>query len=229
MDLQGAQSFGEALHAAIRAAGTNQAKLAAGLGIDAGQVSRWVNNKAVPHRDTVTRIGEALGVDLSEPFTSATPDIELYVSAPITGLGKRAVRSHHDGVAQVVDSLAQHVNSRYWPGEEITDLNELLAADIATERNMKTLSHCSALLYLQFADIVRPSGALIELGVALGKKIKTTIILKSDVQQPYMLQGFAAVAANLNFLPQARIYFVEDVGAACSLVARNGRQLLGLA
>jgi hypothetical protein len=43
-----------------------------------------------------------------------------------------------------------------------------------------------------------------------------------------MLDGFGAVAASLGFLPTARIYHVESVQDAVMLIARNGRELLGL-
>jgi transcriptional regulator with XRE-family HTH domain len=228
MDAQGHATFGDALRAAIVAAHTTQAELARDLEIDPGQVSRWVNNKTVPHLDTVARIGQILGADLSASFSVSTPEYELYVSAPITGLKRQDIGTHHAAVAEVVAAARAHVNSLYWPGEEIQQQSDLAAPDIATEQNMRVLAKCSALLYLQFVDIVRPSSALIELGVALGRHLKTTIILKSDVAQPYMLNGFGAVAASVSFLPKARIYYVGSVGDACGLVRKNGRVLLGL-
>jgi transcriptional regulator with XRE-family HTH domain len=228
MNAQGHATFGDALRAAITAARTTQAELARDLGIDPGQVSRWVNNKTVPHLDTVGRIEQILGADLSAAFSASTPEYELYVSAPITGLKAQDIGTHHAAVAQVVATARAHVNSLYWPGEKIRKASELAAPDIATEQNMNVLAKCSALLYLQFVDIVHPSSALIELGVALGRRLKTTVIVKTDVKQPYMLNGFGAVAASVSFLPKARIYTVNSVGDACSLVRINGRQLLGL-
>jgi transcriptional regulator with XRE-family HTH domain len=228
MAAQGNATFGEALKQAIKAARSNQARLAEALDIDPGQVSRWVNNKAVPHAETVGRIEEFLDADLSDPFSASLPDNELYVSAPISGLGKRGITEHHDAVAQVVQAIRHHVNSLYWPGESIKRAADLVAPDIATERNMKVLARCSALLYLQFAEITGPSSALIELGYALGHRTKTTIIMKSDVREPYMLDGFGGVAARLNSLPQARLYKVHSVEEAFTLIDRNGRELLGL-
>ena len=228
MASQDSALFGQALKDALQAADMNQAKLARELGIDAGQISRWATGKALPLRETVQRIGLILGVDLAEAFQSSTPTFELYVSAPITGVGKKGLPAHHDQVAQVVASLEGHVNSHHWPGRDINGAGDLLAPDIATERNMTVLSHCSALLYLQFAEVVRPSGALIELGIALGRRMKTTVIMKRGLPQPFMLQEFAAVAARLSILPQARIYVVDDVDGACQLIERNGRELLGL-
>lgn len=44
-----------------------------------------------------------------------------------------------------------------------------------------------------------------------------------------MLRGFGAVAAELKFLPKARIYAeVTSADDAASLIANNGRELLGL-
>jgi hypothetical protein len=94
---------------------------------------------------------------------------------------------------------------------------------------MKDLVNCPAYLYLQFAEIVGPSSALVELGFALGRKMKITIIVKKGLTSPYMLRGFGAVAAKLNFLPHARIYEVDSADDAACLIASNGRELLGLA
>ncbi|MGZ7042863.1 MAG: hypothetical protein ACXVH7_13810, partial [Thermoanaerobaculia bacterium] len=82
--------------------------------------------------------------------------------------------------------------------------------------------------YLQFADVVHPSGSFIELGIALGRRLKTTIILKSGVRHAFMLDGFSAVAERVSFLPNARIYDVKSPEQACELIERNGRVLLGL-
>jgi hypothetical protein len=75
---------------------------------------------------------------------------------------------------------------------------------------------------------VHPSSSLIELGCALGRRLKTTIIMQADLHQPFMLDGFGAVAASLSFLPKARVYTVRSVEHACDLITRNGRELLGL-
>jgi transcriptional regulator with XRE-family HTH domain len=228
MHRQGSSSFGDALRAAIAAARSSQAKLARELHIDPGQVSRWVNGKTVPHIETVARIGQALDTDLSASFAASAPQYELYVSAPIMGLSPDNIDTHHASVDAVVSAARTHVNSIYWPGEAICTPSDLAAPDIATERNMKVLEHCSALLYLQFLEIVHPSSSLIELGCALGRRLKTTVIMQADLYPVFMLDGFGAVAASVGFLPKARVYKVRTVKDACDLIARNGRELLGL-
>jgi transcriptional regulator with XRE-family HTH domain len=228
MNRQGNSSFGDALRAAIAAARSSQAKLARELQIDPGQVSRWVNGKAVPHSETLARIERTLKADLSAAFSASTPEYELYVSAPITGLNLEDIGVHHASVDAVVTAARTHVNSLYWPGEEIRARSDLAAADIATEHNMNVLEHCSAFLYLQFLEVVHPSSALIELGCALGRRLKTTVIMQADLYPVFMLDGFGAVAASVGFLPKARIYRVKSVGDACDLITKNGRELLGL-
>lgn len=225
----GGETFGQALKRALRAARINQAELSRRLVIDPGQVSRWATDKAMPHEDTVARIEEELGADLSASFSASVPAHELYVSAPVTGLGRRGLAAHHDAVATVVETTRTHVNSIYWPGNGVRNTSDLIAADIATERNMRALQHSTALLFLQFAEVVRPSGAFVELGIALGRRMKTTLILGADLHQPYMLDGFGGVAASVSFLPKARIYTVNSVDEACDLIEHNGRELLGLA
>ncbi len=228
MDAQGRTTFGKALKAAISAAGYTQAGLARELVIDAGQVSRWVNGKAIPHSETVARIERILGTDLSASFAASKPDYELYVTAPISGLKPEEIGPHNAAVNAVVKAASAQVNSLYWPGEEIRSISDFTAPDIATERNLQVLQRSAALLYVQFMEIVRPSGALIELGCALGWRLKTTVIMQAGLDKPFMLDNFGAVAATLDFLPKARIYTVRSVGDACDLITRNGRELLGL-
>ncbi len=228
MDAQGRTTFGRALKAAIVAAHYSQAGLARELITDPGQVSRWVNGKAIPHMDTVAKIERILGTELSASFAASKPEYELYVAAPITGLKPEELGPHNAAVNAVVKAAGAHVNSLYWPGEKIRSPAELTAPDIATERNLQVLRHSTALLYLQFMEIVRPSSALVELGCALGWRLKTTVIMQAGLTQPFMMGNFGAVAATLDFLPNARIYTVRSVGDACDLITRNGRELLGL-
>lgn len=228
MDAQGRTTFGKALKAAISAAGYSQAGLARELVIDAGQVSRWVNGKAIPYSETVAKIEQVLGTDLSASFAASKPDYELYVAAPISGLKPEEIGPHNAAVNAVVKAASAQVNSLYWPGEEIQGISDFTAPDIATERNLQVLQRSAALLYLQFMEIVRPSSALIELGCALGWRLKTTVIMQAGLNEPFMLENFGAVAATLDFLPKARVYKVKSVGDACDLITRNGRELLGL-
>jgi hypothetical protein len=85
-----------------------------------------------------------------------------------------------------------------------------------------------AYVYVQFAEILNPSGALVELGFALGKKLMTTMIIRRNLRTPCMFEGFQGVSARLECLPDARIYLVDDVEDAVRLIKRDGRQLLGL-
>jgi transcriptional regulator with XRE-family HTH domain len=225
-------TFQSALRQALRNKRMNQADLAREIPIDPSQVNRWVTGKAFPHIKNLHRVEEVLEVDLSQPFSESTPDHELFVSAPISGIAAEMVPHHHDAVAKVVEAARQHVNGLIWPGERIVTAanRHAAAADIATERNMTALFGCPAYLYLQFAEVLGPSSAYVELGFALGRKMKVTIIVQKGLTSPYMLRGFGAVAAKLKFLPEARIYTeVESPDEAASLIASNGRDLLGLA
>jgi len=231
MSPKGNASFGDALSQAIHDAGTTQAALAHELKIHQSQVSRWVNGKSIPHIDNINRIDKFLKADLTDSFAKSTPDYELFVSAPISGIAPEAIPEHHDAVAKVVSAVNQHVNSLKWPGDSVKNEADLrsAAADIVTERNMRVLFKCQAYLYLQFAEVVRPSSAFVELGVALARKMKITIIVKHGLPSLYMLRGYATVAANFKSLPQARIYTeVASADDAASLIETHGRELLGL-
>jgi transcriptional regulator with XRE-family HTH domain len=224
---QESASFGETLKAALRKAGMKQADLARALRVDAGQVSRWCSGK-VPGIDRQPELERALGVDFSAAFASSLPKYELFVSAPIGGVAEEDKEDHQAAVQRIVDAAKEHVNGVYWPGLSGAHVGDFTAPDLVTEQNLRALSECHAYLYVQFAEMVHPSSSLIELGFALGKKLKTTIIVKDGVTLPYMLDGFGGVAASLPFLPKARVYQLADVEHAVARVARNGRELFGL-
>jgi hypothetical protein len=152
------------------------------------------------------------------------------VSAPISGIDSEDIPEHHEAVSKVVAAARQHVNNLSWPGSHVkTALDrQTTAPDIAAARNMADLFGCPAFLYLQFAEVTGPSSALVELGFALGTRMKVTIIFQKGLTSPYMLRGFARVAANLPFLPDTRIYEEESADSAAALIAGNGRELLGL-
>lgn len=223
-------NFSEALRRAIRDARYTQAKLAERLGTDASQVSRWVNGKAEPHPSTIGAMENILQADLSRAMRESTTKYELYVSTPIASLDDDAmIADHNDKVKLVADSIQSTATSFYWPGETIRSESDLPAADLATERNMKIFHNCRALLYLQFSHSVQPSSALIELGLALGRKMETTIVIDSSIVRPLIFSGLERIAAKLAFLPDTRIYTVDSAAEAANLITRNGREILGLA
>jgi transcriptional regulator with XRE-family HTH domain len=230
MSPQDGPSFAETLRQALTRRHMRQVQLARLLNVDPSQVNRWVNGNAVPHIGTVGRIEQILETNLSDSFTRSTPDYELFVSAPISGIASEEIPAHHEAVAKVVAAASQHVNNLVWPGERIRTAADrrAAAADIVTERNMQDLYGCPAYLYLQFAEVIGPTSSFVELGFALGRKMKITIIVQRGLTTPYMLHGFGAVSATLKFLPKARIYDVETAEDAASLIAGNGRELLGL-
>ncbi len=220
--------FGDALDQALTDSRMSQADLARALHMNASQVSRWKRGESVPNLATVERIEEFLQVDLSLALKKSLPVFELYVSAPITGLSKNEYSQHHETVARVVDELRKQVHSLFWPGETIRHLSELEAPTVATRRNLEALQRSAAFVYLQFAEVRHPTGSLIELGIALALKHKTTLFIQKDLQQAFMLENFGVVAAEVGYLPKAVVHRVADAKEACRQIALNGRDLLGL-
>jgi len=158
-----------------------------------------------------------------------THQYELYVSAPITGLDESRLKAHRESVAEVVQAAEQAGISVYWPGADIESFDDLQAADLATRRNLEILFGCRALLYLQFEEVTGPTGALVELGLALARKMKTTVIRKRGLNSPFLLrEGFPGVASDSPNLPSARIYDVGTAREAARKLEVNKRGLVGL-
>src|SRR5262249_18402451 len=142
-----------ALAEAIRKSGHTQAWLARSLHVHAAQVSRWTSGQARPHQNAVLAIGKLLGIDLMTAFASAPTPSELFVSAPIIGLGQGQIDAHRFQVGQVVRAAEGHVGSVYWPGRDVATADDLSAPDLKTETNLSALSECRAFLYVQFLEI----------------------------------------------------------------------------
>lgn len=213
----------------MAAAGINNQRLATAVGVDPAQVSRWRNGRQLPMAHHVRSIEAHLSVDLSAALAASAPEYELYVSAPITGLASADIAAHHGDVAKVVAAAEQSVPRTYWPGRDIESEDDLQAPWIATERNMQVLEHCAAFLYVQLGDVIGPSSALVELGIALGRRVKVTVIVKDGVAVPFMFRNFESVAQRIRFLPDARIIVVRQVDEAVRMLRTSGRVLFGLA
>jgi transcriptional regulator with XRE-family HTH domain len=224
-------TFGDALRQALLEERRTQTWLAEQLETSNQQVNRWVNNHQVPHLDKVRRIEELLRTDLHNAFRRSlripepSLEYELFVSAPFTGLDPKELPAHRRQVARVVDAAKEVVGRVYWLGLEVESLRDLGAADLVTEANLNAFDKCRAYLYLQFAEIVNPSGALVELGFALGRRMKTTMIIQAGLPRPYMFEGLQGVAASLDFLPRVHIY-EKDPDQAVRLIEQDGARLL---
>jgi transcriptional regulator with XRE-family HTH domain len=226
MSAQGDSTLGGQLLRALKKKGWTQSRLAQEVHIDPSRVSLWTRDLATPSVSHLQLIDEALGSHLEKEWSPASRGADLYVSAPITGLSEGALRAHNLKVAQIVTVVRKYIPNVYWPGEDIHELTELAEPDITTEQNMRVLGNSSGLLYLQFADMVHPSGALMELGIALGRKLRTTVIVDKGLATPYMLNVLPAVGVQENFLPKARVY-QKTVKEAIALIDRHKADLFG--
>lgn len=218
-------------HATLKAAlgEHKQVWLAEKLGVSETTVSRWVTGKTRPLREQAMEASDLLGdPEVLEVFDATTAPYELYLSAPISGLKSTEVAAHRDAIEMIATEAETVTNGVYWPGRDIHSKSELAAADIVTRDNLDVLRHCHGLLYVQLADVTHPTGALIELGIALGRQIKTTLIIRRGVPLPFMLRNFEGVAARSPIMPDARVDFVDSAEDVVALIKRNGRAIFGL-
>lgn len=220
-------AFAGALHHALVAERMSQAALAKALKVHPSQVNRWVHGRAMPGMENLRTLEKLLKIDLSKVLTNPTRKYELFVAAPEGGLNPEDVADHHADVAKVLRAAREQVNGIYWPSEEDkTAADRTYKAALRTDQNLRVLNGCPALIYLQFANVVNPSSAYIELGYALGRKVKLTIMVKRGLMLPYMLHDFGAVGVGLR---EVRIFpNIASADEAAAMIASNGRELLGL-
>jgi transcriptional regulator with XRE-family HTH domain len=221
-------AFGDALRQGMLAERMSQADLAKATKVHPSQVNRWVHGRAMPGMENICKLEKLLKIDLSKVLANPTREYELFVAAPEGGLNSEDVADHHADVAKVLRAARKHVRGIYWPSEEDkTAADRTYKAAVRTEQNLRVLNGCPALLYLQFAAVVNPSSAYIELGYALGRKMKLTIMVKGGLMVPYMLRDFGAVRVGLR---EVGIFpNIASADEAAELIASNGRELLGLA
>jgi transcriptional regulator with XRE-family HTH domain len=232
MASHGSQPFleaGRALDAALKAAGFTGRDLASQLKVDDSRVSKWRNGHERVPDDKVAPIERLLNADLSALHDApAAVHYEMYVAAPITGLAPADIEPHHDAIAMILEKVEPLVDGLYWPGREIRSRSDLLAPALTTERNLRVMQHCRAFLYLQFRPLSGPSGSLVELGLALGRQMRTTVFMAPKLEMPFMLKGFEGVAGRINFLPDARVYNDYKPSEAAHFIEVNQRPIFGL-
>jgi transcriptional regulator with XRE-family HTH domain len=227
MAAQGRARFHVTLKAAL--GDHKQVWLADRLGVSETTVSRWMTDKTRPLREQAAKAAELLGEpEVLEVFDATKAPYELYLASPISGLRSTEVAAHRDAIEMIATEAETVTNGVYWPGRDIHSKTELAAADIVTRDNLEVLRHCHGLLYVQLADVTHPTGALVELGIALGRQIKTTVMIKRGVPLPFMLRNFEGVAARSPIMPDARVDFVDTAEDVVALIKRNGREIFGL-
>lgn len=230
MQLREDVPFGDALRTFIEHSDYKQGTLARLLNVSPSTVSRWISGKVTPDREEIERINKMLNSNLGGGDDVEVLRHELYVSAPIVGLASdNRISRHHSKVSEVIASADRYVDNVYWPGLDVLSLAHLKAPDLTSERNLRVLFSAPAFLYIQLEKVTGPTSALIELGIALGLRKRTTIIIRDDLLRPFLLrQGFEGLPSSLGFLPKARLYPVASATAAADLIERNGRELFGL-
>ena len=182
----------------------------------------------MPPYDRIVEMERLLGCELMAFFQPQANEYEIFLSAPITSIPEELLAKHRSDVEAVADALKE-IATVYWPGEPIHSHDDLLASDKSTSANKRTMVRCHGLVFVQFAESTRPSNCLVELGIALGRRMKTTVFMQKDVSRPAMFRGLDGVAARNDQLPDIRIYGdLANAHEAVKMIRRNGRGLLGL-
>ncbi len=216
--------IGRDISSALAGLGRTQKWLADQLSIDASQVSRWVTAKQEPSLENARTIDGLLGTDITSLRAAGRSDTQrygVYLAAPLTSVGSAEFAPHREAIdrlARVIESIAGSV---YWAGTGQTE-SERTADDLRTEQNLAAMQVSSCVAMIQLVPTVRPSSALVELGMALGLGRQTTIFTTDQAHLPSMLGGFSAVAERVAPLPRVRIYVVEDVQDAVDLIEQHG-------
>jgi len=204
-----------------------QSGVAPKLGVHPSQLNRWANGRVIPD-EILEVLEDVLGRDdIKSAF--ATLKYDLYVSSPITSFSPLDMASHREGVGQVVESIEDIGLRPFWPAGLINSRADLLPPRLATKRNLEILHGAKGLLYIQLLETTTPSNTLVELGMALGRRMRTTIIIGQGIQMPSMFAALEVLGARMpHVLPKVRVIQVSGVDEAVNYVRTSGRSLFGL-
>lgn len=167
---------------------------------------------------------------------------DIYVSSPLTGLvdqkeepgivgrsSDETLAEANSKVGEIVTYLISLGYRVFWPGENITSVTHLKKPHTTTYENLKVLLVTDGFLYIQLNEVIRPTGALIELGIALGRRIKTTLLLSPGVTLPFMLRGgFEKNMERFPEFPDAQVDEVDSVSDIKTRIANTGPAYFGL-
>jgi len=204
-----------------------QKRLAIELGVSQTTISNIIAGNQLITDVRTSLIADLLGLELSEFLHR--PDI--YVSAPMTTLKTgTSLRKNHNEVHLVLDALSDVALSPYWPGDGVLDHSDYRDPRITATKNLQALAQCSSFLLLYLHEVDGPSGALIELGYAMGLGLRVTLMIDRKLNQkgpkPFILDGLQSAAMEIDVLPRIDIHEVNNAKDVCLLLRENGAALV---
>jgi len=211
----------------LSAAGMTQSALASILHVDATQVSRWCNGRAVPRDDYRKRIEEVFqdrGININFPTT----EISVFFSTPMAALCSEEYEQDRSAAQTVYEALCRVAPPVFWAASHIASTEAFEVSDIAAEKNLAALEDADAFVYLQLRELSRVTSSLVETGIALATRKPVTIFGLSEDHLPYILRGFGAVVDRVPFGGHYRFYKIGSPLEVVRLLTIHGRELLGL-
>lgn len=204
-----------------------QAQLARLLNLDAGQVSRWCNDRTPlrgPYAERVIRTLQDRGVEVSTlPSTTS-----VFLSTPMASLGTEEYEADRAAANELYMELCRVVAPVYWAAAEIDSVEMFEAPDLAAQRNLVALTEAEAFVYLQLRELIHPTSCHVELGIAIALKKPVTIFAPSEDSLPYTLRRFEAISGQAGLGGRFRFYSIRSAGDALRLLHIHGHELLGL-
>jgi transcriptional regulator with XRE-family HTH domain len=211
----------------LAAADMTQAQLARLLNLDAGQVSRWCNDRAPlkgGYANRVIQVFQDRGVKVETP-TSGTC---AFLSTPMASLDTKEYEADRTAANELYKALSRTVSPVYWAAAQIGSVELFEAPDLAAERNLVALAEAEAFVYLQLRELIHPTSCHVELGIAIALKTPVTIFAPSEDSLPYTLRRFEAISGQAGFGGRFRFYSIRDAADAVRLLTIHGPELLGL-
>lgn len=223
-------SSGEEIRSARTMKGLTQKELAEKVSVSNYRISDWENNKAVPLLRHAEALDKILGTRLSDrkEYESKYEDkpsiYDVFVATPMASISNNHYLDSRKKVERIVHKIRESGLEVYWAGASIDSHEDFEVPDQGTERNLTALKTSKAFVFAYFGDVPPgPSGALVELGIALGLGKPVTIFVTDTYTLPYMMEeGFPRVADRTGI---SRVRLSRgDVNKAISQMDRYGVQ-----
>jgi transcriptional regulator with XRE-family HTH domain len=205
----------------------SQKRLAKEIDVSPGTVSNLLNGKTAVSYERANLIAATLEIDITDLLL----DPDIYVAAPMTTLKKTTLRQNHKEVDQVLDALHTIGLKPYWPGAGVKSLSDAKDPRITTAANFEALGRVQALMLLLLHEATGPTGALIELGYAMGQGRRITIFieksLNTDGKRPFVLEGLVSAAMEIDEIAPVEIIEVEGIDEVVARIeSDHGAEML---
>lgn len=164
------------------------------------------------------RDGETTRPDVSKQSDTA---LKIFVAAPMSGFGNDAeFQQAKADIHQLSDNLlaTPHVDSVYFAGSGIDSVQNFSPSNNALISDITAIVNADRFIFVYPREVL--TSALVEVGYALGRNIRSHFFVKNLDHLPYLLKDCHKVSSTFEHIPRISISTYTD-GAELARKAKD--------